>query len=147
VSDACAITSVARRSLDLLNQLARLPHEVPQLPAFLDRFPRIQSILQRVFVAAWSARSQRTAVHPTTFLSGDGRRHAGFTRARFRTAAQARQHRRGITRMIDRHFFVAITQIPRPFTRMHKTVAIGVTAELWLVSLVNFVYYGNIRYV
>ena len=47
--------AVRGRSLDVLNQYARLPHQRPKLPAFLDGFARTEAVLQRVLVAARSA--------------------------------------------------------------------------------------------
>jgi len=100
------------RLLDLLNQHERLPQQGPQLPAFLEGFVRIPPMLQRVFVAAWSARSRRTAMHPTTSFSAHRRSHAGFARARFGPAAPTRQHWASITWMIACHVFAAAG--PRP---------------------------------
>ena len=36
--------------VDVLNQYARLPHQRPKLPAFLDGFARTGAVLQRVLV-------------------------------------------------------------------------------------------------
>jgi hypothetical protein len=48
-----AMPLIIGRLLNLLNQRARLPQQGPQLPAFLNGFARIPSMLQGVFVAAW----------------------------------------------------------------------------------------------
>ena len=53
--------AVRGRSLDVLNQHARLPHQRPQLPAFLDGFARIQAV-----VVTRNARSRRTTMHSAT---------------------------------------------------------------------------------
>jgi hypothetical protein len=100
------------RLLHLVNQHKRLPQQGSQLPAFLDGLACIPPMLQRVFVAAWSARSRRTAMHPTASFSTHRRRHAGFARARFGPAAPARQHRTSITRMMTRHLFVCAAREP-----------------------------------
>ena len=38
-------------------------------PAFLDGFARIKAVPQRILVAAWSARSQRTTMHSAALSS------------------------------------------------------------------------------
>jgi hypothetical protein len=80
---------LARKLLgfDLLKQLARLLEQRVQLPAFLKSFARVVPMFQRVFIAAWSARSRCTAMHPTPPLAGDRWGPTGFTRASFGTAA------------------------------------------------------------
>ena len=90
-------------SFNLLNQHARLSHQNPQLPAFLDGLARMQPVLQCVFVAAWSARPRRAAVHATTSFPGHGRRHAGLARPCLGAATRARQHRTGVARMLAGH--------------------------------------------
>jgi hypothetical protein len=60
---AKVITPFAGRLRDLLNQRARLPKQSPQLPAFFNSFARVPPIFQCVFVATWSARPGRTAMH------------------------------------------------------------------------------------
>lgn len=53
------------RSLNLLNKLARLPRQIPQLSALFDGFARIPPMLQGVLVPAQSARSPRATMHPS----------------------------------------------------------------------------------
>jgi hypothetical protein len=61
------------RSPDLLNQLARLLHQVLNMPAFRNGFSGMQPILESVFVTPWGTRSRSTAVHATTFFPYHGR--------------------------------------------------------------------------
>ena len=100
------------RSFDVLNQHARLPHQRPQLPAFLDGFARIEAVLQRVLIAARSARSRRAPVHAATLFSAHRRRLARPARTRFGPTTQTRQHRAGITRVIAGHFLDGAGQEP-----------------------------------
>src|SRR6266536_6236032 len=65
-ADFLRTSQLRGRLLDLLNQHARLPQQGPQLPAFFEGLACVPPMLQRVFVAAWSARARRAAVHPTT---------------------------------------------------------------------------------
>jgi hypothetical protein len=100
-----------RRSFYRLNERARLSQQVSQLASLLNGFARKPSILQSVFITAWSPRSWGAAVHPTTSFPAYRRRHARFPGARSRTTTQARKHRTGITQMITRHLFVcAVTE-------------------------------------
>ncbi len=77
--------------------------QVLHRPTFLKSFARIHSVLERILIAARSARSRRTAMHPTTSFTPDCWRSAWFTRARFGSAAWAGEHRASITRMVRRH--------------------------------------------
>ena len=61
---------------------------------FGDRFARVASILERVLVTFWRARSWRPAVHAATFLTFDSGSMAGRSTPRFGTAARAFVHRR-----------------------------------------------------
>ena len=99
-------------SFNILNQYEYLAQKGPHLAPFLDSFSRMAAMLQRVLVAAWSAGSRRTAMHPTTSFSAHRRGHAGFARTRFGPAAPTRQHRASITWMIACHVFAAAG--PRP---------------------------------
>ena len=48
------------------------------LAPLLNGLARIESILQRIFIAAWGAGSGRAAMHPTSPFAADRRRHAGL---------------------------------------------------------------------
>ena len=65
--------------------------QVPRSPALGNGFARIQPILQRVFVAAWSSGPQCAAVHPTALFIARHRRHAGLARASLGAAAQTQE--------------------------------------------------------
>ena len=82
-----------------------MPEEILEVPAILNRFAGKIPMLQRVFVAARSARSGCTTVHAAPFLSGHRRRHTRLARACLGPTARAGKHRPGITLMSDRHFF------------------------------------------
>jgi hypothetical protein len=57
------------RSFYLSKQHVYMVQQGPHLPTFLNGFSRVPPMLQRVFVVAWSTRSRRTAMHPTTSFS------------------------------------------------------------------------------
>ena len=102
-----APSKLADRSIDAFEQSDRLPHKLPRLAVLRNGLTRILSMLQRVFIAARSARSRCATMHPTPFLPAYGRRHAGRAGAGFGAAAWARQHRAGISRItITRQSFL-----------------------------------------
>ena len=101
-----------RRSFDFFDEKVRLPEQRLHLAPLLNGLARIESVLQRVFIASWRARSGRTTMHPTSPFPADRRRHARLARTGFSAAAQARTHRAGIARMISFHFFVCAAPLP-----------------------------------
>ena len=71
------------RSFDPLQYSSALPWKFLNLSAFLDRYACILPVLQRILVAAWSTRSGRATMHPTTLFSADCRGPAAFAGAGF----------------------------------------------------------------
>ena len=66
-STALSPKTSARR-FDVLNQYARLPHQRPKLPAFLDGFARTEAVLQRVRVPR-ERLTRRTPMHAAALLT------------------------------------------------------------------------------
>ena len=103
---SCSPSKLPDRSIDAFEQSDRFPHKPPRLTVLRNGLARILSMLQRIFIAARSARSWRAAMHPTPFLPGHRGRHAGRTCACFGAATRAGQHRASIARMITRQSFL-----------------------------------------
>jgi hypothetical protein len=51
----CRPGAQRRRLLDLQEQLARLPHEFSNLPAFRNSLASMAAMLERVLIASWGA--------------------------------------------------------------------------------------------
>jgi hypothetical protein len=77
--------------INRFNERARLPEQIPQLLAFLERFAGISAVFERVFVARWSARTCSTAVHPATLLPAHRRRISPALRAEIDKMGQSRE--------------------------------------------------------
>jgi hypothetical protein len=88
---------------NLLNEPARSPHQVLQLPALEDPCPRMEPVLECILADARRAWTGTASVHAAAVLPTQGRRHAGRAGAGPGAAASARVHRRGVTRALARH--------------------------------------------
>jgi len=77
----------------------RFPNELAQSPKLRKGFACILSMLKRVLIATGSARTRRTAMHPTPCFAPDGRGHARFAGTRLGATARARKHRANVTMM------------------------------------------------
>ena len=94
-----------KSQFDFTYQLTRLSQQVPQLPAFLERFAGIQTVFLGIRIAQRGAGPRRPTVHAASFFATHRGRHAWLAGSRLRPATRARQHRASITRMVASHCF------------------------------------------
>ena len=83
------------------------------MPAQRNCIAGVVSMFERVFIAARSAGSRRTAMHTTPVFSSDRRRPARSTRARLRSAPWAGKHRTRVASMSGIHFSLPPQRNPR----------------------------------
>ena len=108
------------RSVEVADAIAGAEPAIPGVPQKLRAYSAHASVR---FVAARSARSRRTAMHPTASFPAHRRRHTRLARARFGPAAGAGKHRAGITRMVGRHPFLSPSPRKRYRLRFANDVA------------------------
>ena len=115
VADTVSIKSVASLALPLDDRINRPEHLSDHGVGASTLFEELSgeaAMLQRILIAARSARAESTAVHATARFSPHRRSLARSSGTRFRSATPAGEHGNGIARVITPHLIAPCERAP-----------------------------------